>query len=486
MKKMDLPEHKLLINGQWVAAAGGKTFGTYNPASGELIATIAEADATDVDRAVQAARAALSGPWGHMSAAERGRILNRMAALLRENADELATLECLDAGKPISAVQRQDVPAAIDTLEYYAGWADKVTGEVIPARTDALTYTVREPVGVVAAIVPWNFPLMIAMWKIAPALASGCTMVLKPAALTPLTALRVGELAIEAGLPAGVLNIVPGGGRSVGNALVEHPDVNMVSFTGSVEVGRGIMRAAAGTFKRVGLELGGKSPNLVFADADIDAAVKASSSGVFFNAGQVCSAGSRILVQDTVYDEFVERLAERSRTMRLGDPLDTQTHMGPVVSEAQMKRVLDYIQIGQQEGAQLVTGGQRTGDTGYFITPAVFAGVQHDMRISQEEIFGPVASVIKFHDEADAIRMANDSRYGLAAGVWSNDITRAHHVSHQLRAGTVWINTYGPTDIRLPWGGAGDSGLGRERGHDALEHYTEPKVIWVNLKRRAA
>jgi aldehyde dehydrogenase (NAD+) len=327
---------------------------------------------------------------------------------------------------------------------------------------------------------------MIAMWKIAPALASGCTMVLKPAALTPLTAMRVGEIAIEAGLPAGVLNILPGGGRSVGNALVEHPDVNMVSFTGSVEVGRGIMRAAAGTFKRVGLELGGKSPNIVFADADIDAAVKASSSGVFFNAGQVCSAGSRILVQDTIYDEFVERLAERSRTMRLGDPLDPQTHMGPVVSEAQMQRVLDYIRIGQQEGAQLVTGGQRAGETGYFITPAVFAGVEHDMRISQEEIFGPVASVLKFHDEVDAIRMANDTKYGLAAGVWSNDITRAHHVSHQLRAGTVWINTYGPTDIRLPWGGAGDSGLGRERGHDALEHYTEPKVVWVNLKRRAA
>jgi aldehyde dehydrogenase (NAD+) len=486
MKKIDLPEYKLLIGGEWVSATSGKTFGTYNPASETLIATIAEADAADVDRAVKAAREALDGPWGKMSAAERGRILQRMAALMRENAEEIATLECLDAGKPISAVRRQDVPAAIDTFEYYAGWADKVTGEVIPARTDALTYTVREPVGVVGAIVPWNFSLMISCWKIAPALASGCTMVLKPAALTPLAALKIGEIALQAGLPAGVLNIVPGGGRSVGNALVEHPDVNMVSFTGSVEVGRGIMRAAAGTFKRVGLELGGKSPNIVFADADIEAAVKAASSGVFFNSGQVCSAGSRILVQSSVYDEFVERLAERSRTMRVGDPLDTQTHMGPVVSDAQMKRILEYIEIGQKEGAQLVTGGEKIGEKGYFISPAVFANVGHDMRISQEEIFGPVASVLKFNDEEDAIRMANDTRYGLAAGVWSNDIARAHHVSHRLRAGTVWINTYGPTDIRLPWGGAGDSGLGRERGHDALEHYTEPKVVWVNLKRKAA
>lgn len=486
MKKIDLPEYKLLIGGEWVSAASGKTFGTFNPASETLIATIAEADAADVDRAVKAAREALDGPWGKMSAAERGRILQRMAALIRENAEEIATLECLDAGKPISAVRRQDVPAAIDTFEYYAGWADKVTGDVIPARIDALTYTVREPVGVVGAIVPWNFSLMISCWKIAPALASGCTMVLKPAALTPLSALKIGEIALKAGLPAGVLNIVPGGGRSVGNALVEHPDVNMVSFTGSVEVGRGIMRAAAGTFKRVGLELGGKSPNIVFADADIEAAVKAASSGVFFNSGQVCSAGSRILVQSSVYDEFVERLAERSRTMRVGDPLDTQTHMGPVVSDAQMKRILEYIELGQKEGAQLVTGGKKIGEKGYFISPAVFANVGHEMRISQEEIFGPVASVLKFNDEEDAIQMANDTKYGLAAGVWSNDITRAHHVSHRLRAGTVWINTYGPTDIRLPWGGAGDSGLGRERGHDALEHYTEPKVIWVNLKRKAA
>ncbi|MDE3020966.1 MAG: aldehyde dehydrogenase family protein [Pseudomonadota bacterium] len=487
MKRINMPYYRLFINGKWVDASDKKTFPTMNPATGEMIATVAEASAVDVGYAVNAARQALdSGPWGKMSASQRGRILMNLADLLQSNAKEMSLLESMDAGKPISAVIRQDVAASVDTLQYYAGWADKIHGEVIPARKDALTYTLREPVGVVAAIVPWNFPLMIALWKIAPALAAGCTVVLKPAALTPLSALRMAEFAMEAGVPAGVINIVPGSGRITGNALVEHPGVNLISFTGSVEVGRGIMHAAADGFKRVALELGGKSANLVFADADLDAAVKASSSGVFFNSGQVCSAGSRILVENSIYDEFVERLVDRARTMRVGDPLNPDTHMGPVISELQRDRVLEYIEIGQKEGATLVSGGQKVGEKGYFLSPAVFADVGHGMRISQEEIFGPVASVLRFKDENDAVEMANGTRYGLAAAVWSQDVGRAHALSARLKAGTVWVNTYGPTDIRLPWGGSGDSGVGRERGHEALEHYTEPKVVWVNLARKAA
>ncbi|MBU6460546.1 MAG: aldehyde dehydrogenase family protein [Proteobacteria bacterium] len=487
MKRIDIPCYRLFINGHWVDSSTGNTFSTINPATGEMIGMVSEASAEDVDKAVMAARHALEkGPWARMSVAERSRILMGYADLIEKNSDELARLESLDAGKPISAVLRQDVPAALDTIRYYAGWADKIHGEVIPARTDALTYTVREPVGVVAAIVPWNFPLMIAMWKIAPALASGCTVVLKPAALTPLSVLKLAELSIEAGIPPGVFNIVPGSGRVTGQALVEHPDVNFISFTGSVDVGRNMMIAAAGSFKRVGLELGGKSANVVFADADLDAAVKASSSGIFFNSGQVCSAGSRILVEESVYDDFVERLAQRARTMRVGDPLDPQTLMGPLISESQMNRVMDYIHIGEKEGASLVSGGERLGNKGYFLSPAVFANVKHDMRISQEEIFGPVASVLRFKSEDEAIAMANGTRYGLAAAVWSQDITRAHTLSSRLKAGTVWVNTYGPTDIRLPWGGSGDSGIGRERGREVLDHYTESKVVWINLKQKAA
>ena len=416
-----------------------------------------------------------------MRAAERGHLLLKWAELLKRHADEIIEIESLDGGKPISATTRQDFPAAIDTLTYYAGWADKISGDVVPTRDDALTYTVREPVGVVAAIVPWTFPLMIGMWKLAPALACGCTVVMKPAELTSLSALRIGELALEAGIPPGVFNIVTGPGRVVGDALVNHPDVDKVTFTGSPGVGRGIMKGAASNFKRVSLELGGKSANVIFDDANLDAAAKAAAAGIFFNAGQVCSAGSRVLVQEGAYDEVVERLAERAKSLRMGDLLDRNTSLGPVISEKQMKSILDYVDIGQKEGASLVTGGERIGKRGYFISPAVFADVKHEMRISQEEIFGPVVSVIKFKDEADALRIANGTAYSLAAGVWSRDMGRVQRFAKRARAGTVWINTYGYTDVRLPWGGERDSGLGREHGTAAIENFTEPKAIWMNL-----
>ncbi len=473
--------HQLLIDGKRLPSSSGRTFKSLNPATEEVIATIAEGNEADVDRAVAAARRAFEGPWRTMRAAERGHLLLKWAELLKRHADEIIEIESLDGGKPISATLRQDFPAAIDTLTYYAGWADKITGDVVPTRVDALTYTVREPVGVVAAIVPWNFPLMIGMWKLAPALACGCTVVMKPAELTSLSALRIGELALEAGIPPGVLNIVTGPGRVVGDALVNHPDVDKVTFTGSPGVGRGIMKGAAGNFKRVSLELGGKSANVIFDDANLDAATKAAAAGIFFNAGQVCSAGSRVLVQESAYDEVVERLAARARSLRIGDLLDRNTSLGPVISEKQMKSILDYVDIGREEGASLVTGGERAGKRGYFISPAVFAGVKHEMRISQEEIFGPVVSVIKFKDEADALRIANGTAYSLAAGVWSRDIVRAQRFARRARAGTVWINTYGYTDVRLPWGGERDSGLGREHGTAAIENFTEPKAVWVNL-----
>ncbi len=474
-------QHQLLIDGRRVPSVSGRTFKSLNPATEKLLAIIAEGNEADVDLAVAAARRAFEGPWRTMRAAERGHILLRWAELLKKHADEIVEIESLDGGKPISATLRQDFPAAVDTLTYYAGWADKISGDVISTRDDALTYTVREPVGVVAAIVPWNFPLMIGMWKLAPALACGCTIVMKPAELTSLSALRIAELALEAGLPPGVFNIVTGPGRVVGDALVNHPDVDKVTFTGSPGVGRGIMKGAAGNFKRVSLELGGKSANVIFDDADLDAASKAAAAGIFFNAGQVCSAGSRVLVQEKAYDEVVERLAARAKSLRMGDTLDRATSLGPVISEKQMKSILDYVDIGQKEGASLVTGGERATDRGYYISPAVFADVKHEMRISQEEIFGPVVSVIKFKDETDALKIANGTAYSLAAGVWSRDMGRVQRFAKRARAGTVWINTYGYTDVRLPWGGERDSGLGREHGTAAIENFTEPKAVWMNL-----
>jgi acyl-CoA reductase-like NAD-dependent aldehyde dehydrogenase len=479
-QKVDLKKYDLYIGGRYVAPEGGRYSIDINPATEEAIAEVALGSAADVDRAVLAARDALK-VWGGMRAAERGRILQRAASLLESHQEELIEIESLDAGKPLAAVRRQDMPAVIDTLRYYAGWCDKITGQVIPARPDALTYTVREPVGVVGAIIPWNFPLMIGMWKIAPALACGCTLVVKPAELTSLSMLRVAEIFTEAGVPAGVFNVVPGKGSVVGEAIVHHPGIAKVTFTGSPKVGRGIMQGAANTFKKVTLELGGKSANIIFADANIERAARAAASGIFFNAGQVCSAGSRVLVERSVYEPVVQALAARARTIKVGDPTDPKATMGPVISAAQMKSVLEYIEIGQKEGARLVTGGVRIGEQGYFIEPTVFADVAHEMRISQEEIFGPVVAVIPFDDEEDAIRIANGTSYSLAAGVWSADIGRVHRVAAALKAGTVWINTYGYTDVRLPWGGSGESGLGREHGESAIDNFTEPKSVWLAL-----
>ena len=430
---------------------------------------------------MKAARAAFEGPWAKIHPGDRGRMLYKLAQLVRDNAEELAEIDALDAGKPITNSLRVDIPAAIDCFEYYAGWSDKLHGETVPVRAPAFTYLVRQPLGVVGQIIPWNFPVMMAAWKLAPALACGNTTVLKPAEQSPLSALKLGELCLEAGLPPGVVNIVTGFGEA-GAALVEHEDVDKIAFTGSPEVGRIIVRASAATLKKVSLELGGKSPNLILADADLEAAIRGASGGVFFNQGEVCSAGSRILVDQSIYDEFLDGLTKRADSIKVGDPLDPKTYMGPVVNDEQFERVMGYIDIGKDEGAKLVSGGERIGDSGYFVQPTIFADVNNRMRIAQEEIFGPVASVIPIKDVDEAVRIANDTSYGLAAAVWTRDVAQAHDVASRLKAGTVWVNTYGATDTRSPWGGFKDSGFGRELGRQALDLYTEYKSVWISLK----
>jgi aldehyde dehydrogenase (NAD+) len=473
---------RLLVNGEWVEPASGKYYDSVNPSTGEAVARVADGGAEDIDRAVKAARAAFEdGPWSTMHPADRGRLIMKLGQLVQANAQQLAEIDATDAGKPVTNSLRVDIPAAVDCFEYYAGWADKIHGETVPVRGPMFTYLLRQPVGVVGQIIPWNFPVMMAAWKLAPALATGCTVVLKPAEQSPLSALRLGELCLEAGLPPGVVNIVTGFGET-GAALVQHPGVDKIAFTGSPEVGRIIVRASADSLKKVSLELGGKSPNVVLADADLEAAVRGASAGVFFNQGEVCSAGSRILVEQGIYDNFMDGLDKRSRSIRVGDPLDPETYMGPLVSEEQFDRVMDYIGIGKQEGAALVAGGDRIGDRGYFVQPTIFGGVDNQMRIAQEEIFGPVAAVIPVKDADDAVRIANESCYGLAAAVWTRDVGKAHNIAHRLRAGTVWVNTYGATDTRSPWGGFKDSGFGRELGRQAIDLYTEYKAVWVALK----
>ncbi|HZM69661.1 MAG TPA: aldehyde dehydrogenase family protein [Candidatus Cryosericum sp.] len=473
---------RLFIDGQWTDAASGATFTTVNPATEEAITEVAEGGAADIDRAVQAARRAFdSGPWGKMPASERGRILWRIGDRIEAEVAELARLETLDQGKTITDSTKVDVPMAADCFRYFAGWAGKIDGETIAVRAPCLNYTLREPIGVVGAITPWNFPILMAAWKVAPALAAGNTVVLKPAQLTPLTALRLAEIAAEAGLPPGVLNVVSGRGTVAGAALVQHPLVGKIAFTGSTEVGRDIMRRGSDTLKRLTLELGGKSPNIVFADADVDMAVRGATNGIFYNKGEVCTAGSRLFVEEALHDAFLDRLQAQTAKLQQGDPLDPKTRLGPQVSEAQRAQVLAYVEKGKAEGARLVCGGERPPGRGYFVRPTIFDGVRSDMTIAREEIFGPVLAVIRFKDVADVLAAANDSIYGLAAAVWTRDIKKAHQTARRLQAGTVWINTYGLYDSAMPFGGTKQSGYGRELGRQGLLEYTQTKSVWVDL-----
>ena len=474
---------KLLINNCWVPSESGKTFATVNPSTGEEICQVAEADAADVDKAVLAARAAFEqGPWKKVRASERGRLLHRLADLIEQNADALARLESMDNGKPLSIAKAVDVAKTVACYRYFAGWADKVQGKTIPIDGDFFCYTRHEPIGVVGQIIPWNYPMLMQAWKLAPALATGNTVVMKPAEQTPLSALRIGELIVEAGFPEGVVNLLPGFGHTAGAAIARHMDIDKVAFTGSTEVGRLIMEAAArSNLKRITLELGGKSPNIIFEDVDLDEAVEGAHLGLFVNQGQSCCAGSRVFVEENIYDEFVEKSIARAQKRKVGDPLDPRTDQGPQVSQSQFDRVMGYIEAGKSEGATLACGGERVGDRGYFVQPTVFSGVQDDMKIAREEIFGPVMSVIPFKDVDEVIKRANRTTYGLAAGVWTRDIKKAHAVANGVRAGTVWVNCYHVLDTRAPFGGFKQSGIGRELGEYGLQQYTEVKTVTVKL-----
>ena len=480
--------HKMHINGKWVEALSGKTFPTYNPATGEVLTRVAEGDKADIDLAVKAARAAFeTGPWSKLTASERGRLIWKIADLIEENLEEFAELETLDNGKPLKVARAADVPLAVDLFRYMAGWTTKIEGNTIPLSVPYtpgakyLAYTLREPVGVVGQIIPWNFPLLMAAWKLGPALATGCTVVLKPAEQTPLSCLRLGELIQQAGIPDGVVNIVPGYGETAGAALAAHPGVDKIAFTGSTEVGKIILQAAAGNLKKVSLELGGKSPNVVLGDVDLDAAIAGSASAIFFNHGQCCCAGSRLYVENGIFDKVVEGVAARAEKIKVGSGMEASTDMGPLVSEEQLNRVCSYLESGFSEGAKAVTGGARQGDKGYFVKPTVLVNTNEKMKVVREEIFGPVVTVIPFKDTEDLVAQANNSVYGLAAGIWTRDIQKAHRLAAQLRAGTVWINCYNIFDAALPFGGYKQSGWGREMGHDALEMYTEVKAVCAAL-----
>lgn len=474
---------KMFIGGKWVNSVSGKTFETLNPATGEVICKIAEGDAADVDLAAKAARKAFEdGPWRKLSAAERGRRLYRLADLMEKNLHELAALESLDNGKPLGDAIAADLPLSIKAYRYYAGWCDKNHGKTIPVEGDFFCYTRHEPVGVVGQIIPWNFPLLMVAWKWAPALATGCTIVLKPAEQTPLTALRMAELAQEADIPDGVINVVPGFGPTAGAAISSHMDIDKVAFTGEGRTGQLVMEAAArSNLKRVSLELGGKSPNVVFADADLDAAVEGAYFGLFFNQGQCCCAGSRLFVEEKVHDAFVEKLVAKARKQKVGDPFEAGTTQGPQISQEQCDRIMSYIDAGISEGANLLTGGKRVGSKGYFIQPTVFGGVKDEMKIAREEIFGPVMNILKFKSVDEVIARGNRTFYGLAAAVWTRDIQKAHRLSNNLRAGTVWVNCYDVFDAAAPFGGYKMSGIGRELGEYALANYTEVKTVYVNL-----
>jgi phenylacetaldehyde dehydrogenase len=479
---------KLLIDGEWVEAASGRTFPTIDPASEEVLAQVAHGDAEDVERAVRAARRAFAhgSPWRRMTPSDRGRLLHRVGDLILEHADELATLESLDNGKPRAIARVADVPLAADLFHYVAGWTTKLEGSTIPISgvtapgAQFHAYTAREPVGVVGQIIPWNFPLLMAAWKLGPVLACGCTVVLKPAEQTPLSALRLGELIQEAGLPAGVLNIVTGFGDA-GAALAAHPGVDKVAFTGSTEVGKKIVQAAAGNLKKVTLELGGKSPQIVLGDADLEIAVPGAASAIFFNHGQCCCAGSRLYVEADVFDDVVAGVADEARKIRLGPGLEAETQMGPLVSDEQLERVCGYLESGVEEGARAIAGGKRLGDRGYFVEPTVLVDTRPDMKVVREEIFGPVVSAMPFTDHEHVLPAANETNYGLAAGIWTRDVSDAHRIAAELQAGTVWVNTYNVFDAALPFGGFKESGWGREMGHEVLDNYLETKAVCIRL-----
>jgi aldehyde dehydrogenase (NAD+) len=476
-------DQPLFIGGKWLDSVSGKTFPTLDPTTGATICQVAEGDKADVDLAVTAARRAFEeGPWPKMSASERGLLLHRLADLIEQHKEELAALESLDNGKPYNDALTADLPLTIKCYRYYAGWADKIHGKTIPVEGNYFCYTRHEPVGVVGQIIPWNFPLLMQAWKWGPALATGCTVVLKPAEQTPLTALRVAALAQEAGIPDGVLNVIPGYGPTAGAAISGHMGIDKVAFTGEYTTGQLVMEAAArSNLKRVSLELGGKSPNIVFADADLDAAVEGAYFGLFFNQGQCCCAGSRLFVEERVHDQLVERLVARARAQKVGDPFQPDTTQGPQVSQEQCDRILGYIEAGRKDGAKLLTGGRRLGDRGYFIEPTVFDGVTDDMKIAREEIFGPVMNVLTFKDINEVLRRGNETFYGLAAAVWTRDISKAHQLARRLRAGTVWVNCYDVFDAAAPFGGFKMSGIGRELGEYALQLYTEVKSVIVSL-----
>ena len=482
VKQPQIRHTDCFIGGKWIPSVSGKTFATLNPATEEVIAQVAEGDAADVDLAVKAARDAFeNGPWSKMDARDRGRLLNKLADLIEDELEELAALESLDNGKPLRDSRAADLPLTIDCLRYYAGFADKIHGQTIPIRGNYFCYTRREPVGVVGQIIPWNFPMLMVAWKWGPALAAGCTIVMKPAEQTPLSCLRMARLAQKAGIPDGVINIVPGYGPTAGAALVKHPDVDKIAFTGSGEVARIIMRDAAQTLKRITFELGGKSPNIIFDDADLDAAAAGAHFGLYFNQGQCCCAGSRVFVQDKLHDKLIDRIVAMNKTRKLGNPLDMATEQGPQVDREQFDKIMRYIELGKQQGAECVTGGKRHGSQGFYVEPTLFTAVKDDMAIAQEEIFGPVMSVLKFKDLDEVAARANKTTFGLAAAVWTRDISKAHYLAHKIRAGTVWINCYDVFDAAAPFGGFKMSGLGRELGERGLDAYTESKTVTVSL-----
>lgn len=479
---------RLLIDGQWADARSGKSFATINPADESVITQVAEAGPEDVDAAVAAGRKALeSGPWPRMSAADRGKILWRMGELILERLAHLSLLETLDTGKTLFDSGKIELPMAAQIFQFYAGAASKIAGRTPASRSDAFLFTLKEPVGVVAAIVPWNFPFLLSSWKVAPALAAGCCVILKPASQTPLTAIELGRIGQDAGLPPGVLQVLTGAGSGAGMALVRHAGVDKVAFTGSTEVGKTILREAASTLKRVSVELGGKSPNIIFADSDHEAALRGAFNGIFYNKGEVCAAGSRLFVERSIHDGFVAQLAERTDAIVLGDPREKGTRMGPVVSAGQLDTVMGYIDSGTKDGARLAAGGRRASEAndgkGYFVRPTVFDGVTPDMKIAREEIFGPVLAVLPFDDVNDVVAKANATVYGLAAGVWTRDVAKAHKVARAIRAGTVWVNTYNLYDPSLPFGGFKASGFGRDLGTEAIDGYLETKSVWIDLGR---